>query len=462
MSMNESLSLEVPQPRQSGPSVVQDILRLDQIPAAASLLKRSEYVPEWKPIPVARYIDPAFHDREITKMWSRVWQYACWTHDIPNQGDVSVYRNAGQSILIVRQHDGSVKAFRNSCLHRAREICGKSGAFQQLRCPYHGFAWGLDGSSKWIPADWDFKHIDRTRFSLPEVRVAEWNGFIFVNLDPTAPSLEEYLGKFIDQWKEWDFKSKRYRAVTVKKAVNCNWKAVSEAFMEALHVFSTHPELAPFAPATTAQYDTYADEPHFARFHAIVGKPAPELERESSEQDVLDGFTSSYLSEVFGTDAARLRPGETARQGLARLSRAAFRGRLGLDVSAMPEAELLDAVQYSVFPNMHVWPSLANPLVYRFFPGSTPDTCTWETSLFLPFEGPRPASGPTFTLTQEQSMAEVAELGLFGPLLQQDTENLQYIQDGMKASATGVLQLSRYQESGIRHFHQTLERYVEG
>jgi hypothetical protein len=227
-------------------------------------------------------------------------------------------------------------------------------------------------------------------------------------------------------------------------------------------VFSTHPELAPFAPATTAQYDTYEDEPHFARFHAIVGKPAPELARESTEQDVLDGFTSSYLSEVYGTDAAQLQSGETARQGLARLSRAAYRDRLGLDVSAMPEAELLDAVQYSVFPNMHVWPSLANPLVYRFFPGMTPDVCTWETSLYLPFEGARPPSGKSFHLTAEQSLAEVAELGLFGPLLQQDTENLKYMQDGLKASVTGVLQLSRYQESGIRHFHKTLQHYVDG
>jgi len=438
---------------------VQDVLRRDPIPPAATLLEPSAYVPEGNSIPISRYIDPAFQELETTRMWSRVWQYACWSQDIPEPGDVSVYRNAGQSVLIVRQRDGSVKAFRNSCLHRGREICGENRSARVLRCPYHGFTWTLDGTLQTIPAAWDFD-IERSEFALPEVRVDQWNGFVFINLDAEAAPLSVYLGKMVDQWRGWDFASTRFRAVTVRKPVNCNWKAVSDAFVETLHVFATHPELALFAPATSAQYDCYPDEPHFTRFHAVVGRPADELDRTASEQDVLDGFTSSYLTEAFGTEAGRLRPGETAREGLARLSRATYRDRLGLDVSAMPEAELLDAVQYTVFPNMHVWPSLANPLVYRFFPGPTPDICIWETSLFYPFQGERPPSGPTYDLTLDQSMADVPELGLFGPLLQQDAENLRYMQDGLKSSATGVMRLSRYHESGIRHLHNTLGSYV--
>ena len=442
--------------------IVQQVIRQDRIAPPSTLLERSTHVPPQKPIPIARYTDPAFHELEMRRMWPRVWQYACWSHDMPNPGDVSVYRNVGQSILIVRQRDGSIRAFHNSCLHRGREICDHGGNLPALKCPYHGFAWGLDGSSKSIPTPWDFGDIDRSQFGLPEVRVGEWNGFIFVNLDANAPPLEGYLGRFVDQWKDWDFKRTRFRAVTVEKEINCNWKAVMDAFAETLHVFTTHPELNSFAPATTAQFDTFEHEPHFTRFHAIVGKASPELNREMSEQDILDGFTSAYLSEAYGSEAGRLLAGETAREGLARLSRATYRDRLGLDVSAMPEAESLDAVQYSVFPNFHIWPSLANPLVYRFFPGSTPDSAIWETSLFLPFEGDRPPSGPTIKLGPNEPMSNVPELGLFGPLLQQDADNLRHIQAGMKASATGVARLASYQESGIRHFHQTLETYIEG
>src|SRR3546814_12905020 len=108
----------------------------------------------------------------------------------------------------------------------------------------------------------------------------------------------------------------------------------------------------------------------------------------------------------------------------------------------MPEAELLDAVQYTVFPNFHVWPSLANPLVYRFFPGSTPDSCIWETSLFYPFQAERPPRGPTYEITLDRSMAVIAELGLFGPLLQPVAENLRFLQAGLKIGATGVMRLA--------------------
>src|SRR3546814_16011215 len=85
-----------------------------------------------------------------------------------------------------------------------------------------------------------------------------------------------------------------------------------------------------------------------------------------------------YLPEVFGTEEGDLAPGETARQALARISRAVYRERMGLDASATPEAELIDGTEYMVFPNFIVWPSYSNPLVYRFRPGPAQDTTLWE------------------------------------------------------------------------------------
>lgn len=443
-----------------GPSVhLQSVLRADPIPPPQTLLEPSDYVPPHHPIATARYTSLDFHQQEVEKMWGHVWQYAGWTYDITNPGDIIVYRNVGQSVIVVRQRDGTLKAFRNSCLHRGRELCDKDTTQRQLRCPYHAFTWGLDGSSKWIPAAWDFPQIDRAAFSLPQVRVEEWNGFIFVNMDDNAPALTTYLGKMVDQWKDWDF-SKRYRAITVVKEINCNWKAAQDAFIETLHVYASHPEAAPLTPDTDSQYDVYEHEPHFSRFHSIVGNPSPNIDPAPSQQEVLDAYTSVYLPETFGTPDGNLRDGENARAALSRLARSVYRDRLGLDVSDMPVTELIDGTEYMVFPHFIVWPSLANPLGYRFRPGETPDSCIWETFIFMPFQGERPASGPVIHLQPGQRIADVAELGYVGPILQQDSDNLEFIQRGLKASGTGIMQLSRYQESRIRHYHSVIDTYL--
>lgn len=445
----------------TGPSVhLQSVLRGDPISPPQTLLEPSDYVPEQRPIDASRYYSPEFHRLEVERMWSRVWQYAGWTYDIPNAGDIIVYRNVGQSVIVVRQRDGSLKAFRNSCLHRGRELCGEDTHQQQLRCPYHAFTWGLDGICKWIPAAWDFEQIDRANFSLPQVRVEEWNGFVFINLDDDAPALDAYLGKMVDQWKDWDF-SKRYRAVTVEKEINCNWKAALDVFIETLHVYASHPEAAYLTPDTDSQYDVYADEPHFSRFHSIVGSPSPNIHPVPSQQEVLDAYTSVYLPETYGTPEGALKGDENARAALARLARGVYRDRLGLDVTKMPVSELLDGTEYMVFPHFIVWPSLANPLGYRFRPGDTPDNCIWETFFFVPFEGERPPSGPVIRLKPGERIGDVAELGYVGPILQQDSDNLEFMQNGLKASGTGVLQISRYQESRIQHYHQVLDRYLE-
>src|SRR3546814_8241195 len=113
---------------------------------------------------------------------------------------------------------------------------------------------------------------------------------------------------------------------------------------------------------------------------------------------------------------------------------------MGLDVTRIPNSELLDGTEYLIFPHFLVWPSTSNPLVYRFRPGETPDTCTWETSLFLRYAGEQPAPGPIIKLAVGEPMRDIPELGYVGPILQQDCDNLAFIQNGMKASGTGVLQ----------------------
>ena len=261
------------------PHNVQEILRQDAVPPAETLLHASDYDLGTDPLDAHRYYTKAFHDLEVSKMWSRTWQWAVWGHDIPRAGDIGVYRIVDRSVIIVRQPDLSLKAFVNSCLHRGRELCEADTRRNQLRCPYHGFTWGLDGDLKYIPAKWDFPQVDPAEFHLPEVRVDEWNGFIFVNFDKDAPSLKDYMGAMYDQWGgdnpqgAWNFKAK-YKAVHLYREMNCNWKVGMEGFIEGFHVFASHPQMGAMVPESSIQYDVYPDEPHFSRFHSITGMPS--------------------------------------------------------------------------------------------------------------------------------------------------------------------------------------------
>jgi hypothetical protein len=133
-----------------------------------------------------------------------------------------------------------------------------------------------------------------------------------------------------------------------------------------------------------------------------------------------------------------------------------------IDAEQVPAAELIDGTEYSIFPNFVVWPSYSFPLVYCFRPGEDPDTCIWEVSVFPPFDGERPPSGPVHHLGVNDSFNDVPGFEYLGPVLEQDIENIRHMQNGMKANRGGNMTLSNCQEQRIRHYHQTIDRYIEG
>ena len=92
-----------------------------------------------------------------------------------------------------------------------------------------------------MPAGWDFPHVQADKFGLPEVRVGVWAGFVFINLDPKAPSLEDYVGDLAKHNAAFAYPwEKRYKAVHGAKVIPCNWKIGMEAFLESYHVAMTH------------------------------------------------------------------------------------------------------------------------------------------------------------------------------------------------------------------------------
>ena len=97
-----------------------------------------------------------------------MWQFACRENDIPEVGDHVVYEIVRDSYLVIRTAPDEIKAYPNACLHRGRRLKDHDGRCEEIRCPFHGFTWALDGALKRVPAEWDFAHIDPDDFTLPE------------------------------------------------------------------------------------------------------------------------------------------------------------------------------------------------------------------------------------------------------------------------------------------------------
>ena len=134
-------------------------------------------------LPFERYISRDFHIAEKAKLWTKVWQMTCREEDIPEAGDHFVYDICDESVLVVRGEDDKIRAFVNACLHRGRTLRDESGQSNELRCPFHGFTWRLDGSFSHMPCAWDFGHPDEVDMRLPQLKLGTWGGFIFINFD---------------------------------------------------------------------------------------------------------------------------------------------------------------------------------------------------------------------------------------------------------------------------------------
>src|SRR5271154_5043332 len=155
------------------------------------------------PLAAARYTDPEFFRREKEKMWPRVWQFAARDEDMPEPNDYVVYDNVGRSFLIVRQQDGSVRAFYNVCRHRGRQLRSGSGSSPDFRCGFHGWTFNTDGSIKNIPCRWDFPNVTDEVAHLAEVSVGRWGGYIFVREAADGPTIEEFLDPLPEFFKRW-------------------------------------------------------------------------------------------------------------------------------------------------------------------------------------------------------------------------------------------------------------------
>jgi len=441
-------------PRSSGISY-QELLDTDTRPVPEVLrLQSARDIPVVR-VPIERYISQEFHDLEVEKVWKKTWQFACREEEIPAAGDHVVYEIAERQVLVVRGQDMAVRAFHNVCLHRGRAIKQRDGSSPDIRCPFHGWTWSLDGSLRDVPARWDFPHVQRDNYALPEVKVGTWGGFVFVNMDADCEPLESFLGELPKHFERWPLE-KRYKEAHVAKLMRCNWKVNQEAFMEAYHVAATHPQLLPGIGDANSQYDAWDN---YSRAMTANMTPSPHLRWEPTEQEQLDPLFGTSLD---SEPAIRVPADMTARQMMGQLARMQLQATVP-SVTQVSDAELNDSFYYSLFPNFHPWAAY-NRIVYRFRPlGNDPNKCLMECLYLQPFRGKRPKPAEITWLTEDDDWTKASELGFLSRVFNQDIFNLPKVQKGLRAAVAGgggTAVLANYEEAKIRHFHHLYDKWL--
>jgi phenylpropionate dioxygenase-like ring-hydroxylating dioxygenase large terminal subunit len=332
--------------------------RPDLVPAVFHLTSPMPGGPQR--IDTGRFYKREFHDLEVERLWKRTWQMVCRDDDLPAIGDYHVYTIAHLSYLVVRTGESELRAYQNVCLHRGRLLKDCSGLrAKEIRCPYHGWAWNLDGSLKEITTEWDFPGVREEAAMLPAVQVACWGGFVFINPDLEAEPLADYLGPvMIEHYRKYKLEN-RYKQAHVQKIVRANWKATMEAFMEAYHVIATHPhQMLISGDFANAHYDVFGN---WARAGHVGGTNPGSPQR---------GMFCS-------ADEAL-----AIHRAAADANREFLRSIIGEEVEHYSDAELNDIGSFcDLFPNFHPWSGWTR-IAFRFRPnGDNHDECIMDAWL---------------------------------------------------------------------------------
>lgn len=197
--------------------------------------------PAFHDIPTARHTSTEFHDLEQRHLWPNTWVIAARAEDVPAPGDYVTFDNLGVPLLIVRGTDGEIRCFYNTCQHRGAPVVRDTqGSARRLRCQYHSWTYEIDGGTLVsVPDERDFVDLDWEQRCLPQASCATAAGFVFVNRNPDATPLRDWLGP---AWEMLEpFQGERLREVYREShIVPCNWKVTAEAFLEVYHFRHIH------------------------------------------------------------------------------------------------------------------------------------------------------------------------------------------------------------------------------
>ncbi len=420
-----------------------------------------------------RYTSREFAEQEWEHIWTKVWLLLGREDELPEPGDWQQEEVGRESILMVRQKDGGIRAFYNICQHRGQRLVSEGkGHVRRFVCPYHSWAWNPDGSLDFVQDPDDFPEGNPCgKLTLEEIPCETFAGFVWVNMDPDCVSLREFLGPVWDEWAVYGIENwKRY--VARSTVIPVNWKVVMDNFNESYHVNTVHrPKGADVEKLrihsgvdtsyTTSRFDM-ANEGH-GRMIMLGGYAGPAVDREGAVGEPL----ATILREWELDPDEFTGRGEATREALQQARR-----RLGPErgyeyFNNLCDSQLTDAYHYTLFPNFAVslWVDGFHFLRARPHPTDT-EQCVFDNWWYAP--DPEGVTGPVRTTAGLVERDAVVEHELFAPgeqtmglTIDQDMSIFPAQQMGMRSRAYKGSYLAG-QESRTARLHELVDDCIAG
>jgi len=395
-----------------------------------------------------RYTSTEFARLEWERIWTKVWLLGGLESDLREPGDYVCTEIGRESVLIVRQHDGGVRAFYNVCLHRGNRLRpGGIGSTDSFKCQYHHWEYAIDGAFKRIPDLDTFPQGAPPCRGLVELRCETWGGFVWFSLNKDAPALREFLEPIPAHLDPYNFQRMALtRDITVEW--NCNWKASVDAFNESYHVQGIHPQLMWYLHDLDIQIDCY--ERH-NRYLIPFATWSPRVRRPPAIPDPI-----KVIMKAAGMDPADYdEPLENIRRDLQQWKRRNGPSQ-GKDYTRLNDDQLTDDYHYMIFPNVTLNVHADDLMLFRQRPHPTdPDRMYYDIwTLELVPDGKEWPERPRHQHFRHGDKS-------IGLVLDQDAANLPGVQAGMHSVAFEGLWIGA-QELRIRHFHKVIDDYVYG
>jgi phenylpropionate dioxygenase-like ring-hydroxylating dioxygenase large terminal subunit len=190
------------------------------------------------------YFDDEFFAAEKKVFLRAAPQVVCHQSEIPRPGDWQSLEYLGESVIVIRGDDAEVRAFSNVCRHRgSRLVDGNSGCAKVLTCPYHAWSYARDGRLVGVPHRAEYPGLKTEDHGLFPVALENWRGFLFITLEPGAPSVADMMAPYEDEVVPYRFEELQALAPVRLRPRALNWKTIADNYSDGLHIPVGHPGL---------------------------------------------------------------------------------------------------------------------------------------------------------------------------------------------------------------------------
>jgi len=207
-----------------------------------------------EPMPVWCYTSLAFYRREVERVFHKVWNFIGAADRLRRPGDYFTITFTGVPVIVLRDTEGQLRAFANSCRHRGSALLESEGNCHRIVCPYHSWSYDLDGRLAGAPQMHKTQGFDAADYGLVPIALDSWGGFLFINFDPNAEPLAAYLGDLPERVAPYRL-DEMACARRKEYVIDCNWKLFVENAKESYHIATVHRQtINKYASARSSGY----------------------------------------------------------------------------------------------------------------------------------------------------------------------------------------------------------------